>query len=294
MGILDPISFENISESANFILERTKHRPKIGIICGSGLGGLADLVQNADVFEYQDIPNFPVSTVPGHQGRLLLGHLRDIPVLVMQGRFHSYEGYELWKTAMPVRVMKLIGVTQLIATNAGGGLNKAFQVGDIMILKDHINLPGFSCQHPLRGPNDTNFGPRFFPCNDLYDPTYRKVARKLAWDLKLEGVVREGIYTMVGGPNYETIAELKLLRTLGVDSVGMSTIPETIVAHHCGIRVFACSLITNLCIVEYGTGLETNHEEVIEVGKRRAEDLKRFVEHMVVRMSETIDQGIDV
>jgi len=195
---------------------------------------------------------------------------------------------------MPVRVMKLIGVTELIATNAGGGLNKAFQVGDIMILKDHINLPGFSCQHPLRGPNDTKFGPRFFPTNDLYDPIYRKMARKLAVDLRLEGLVREGIYTMVGGPNYETIAELKLLRTLGVDSVGMSTIPETIVAHHCGIRVFACSLITNMCIVEYGTGLETNHEEVIEVGKRRAEDLKRFVAQMVTRMAETIDQGIDV
>jgi len=281
----DPISFENVNISAQYILDRTQHRPTIGIICGSGLGGLAELVKYPDIFSYADVPNFPVSTCPGHVGRLLVGKLGGISVIVMQGRFHSYEGYPLWKTALPVRVMKLVGIQFLIATNAGGGLNKTFKVGDIMILKDHINLPGFSCQHPLRGPNDDRFGTRFFPVNDIYAKELRDLAKQLASSLKLDEVVKEGIYTMVGGPNYETVAELKLLSLLGVDSVGMSTIPETLVAHHCGIKVFACSLITNLCVDDYETNLKPNHEEVVEVGKQRAEDLKEFVTLMVQKMA---------
>merc|ERR1711936_1427248 len=230
----DPISYEAISECSDYISTRTKHRPKIGIICGSGLdpyiGGLADLAKDADIFPYSEIPGFPQSTVAGHVGRLLLGELDGVAVVIMQGRFHSYEGYELWKTAMPVRVMKLLGVEQLLVTNAGGG------------------------------PNDERFGPRFFPCNDIYNTAYRKIARRVARELNLEGIVRQGVYAMVGGPNYETVAELKMLRELGVDSVGMSTIPETIAAHHCGMKVFACSLITNMCVVEYNTGIDTNHE----------------------------------
>jgi len=281
----DPISFENVNISAKYILDRTKFRPTVGIICGSGLGTLADLVENADSFNYSEIPNFPVSTCPGHVGRLLVGELGGISVLLMQGRFHSYEGYPLWKTALPVRVMKLVGIKFLIATNAGGGLNKTFKVGDIMILKDHINLPGFSCQHPLRGPNDDRFGDRFFPVNDLYSKDLRDLGKKLAVSLNLTDVVKEGIYTMVGGPNYETVAELKLLSLLGVDSVGMSTIPETLVAHHCGIKVFACSLITNMCVDDYESKDMPDHEEVVEVGRQRAEDLKHFVTLMVQKMA---------
>lgn len=281
----DPICYEEISRCSEYILARTKHRPRIGIICGSGLdpviGGLADVVKNPDIFPYSEIPGFPQSTVAGHVGRLVLGLLHGIPVIFMQGRFHSYEGYPLWKTAMPVRVMKLLGVESLLVTNAGGGLNAAFNVGDIMVLKDHINLPGFSCQHPLRGPNDERFGPRFFPTNDIYRKEFRDVARRVARQLNLDGIVRQGVYAMVGGPNYETVAELKMLREMGVDSVGMSTIPEVIVAHHCGMKVFACSLITNMCVVEYGTDIETNHEEVIEWGRKRAEDMKVFISRMV-------------
>jgi len=283
----DPISHDIVSQASDYILSRTRHRPSIGIICGSGLGGLADLAQNADVFPYSEIPGFPQSTVSGHVGRLLLGELHGVTVVIMQGRFHSYEGYPLWKTAMPVRVMKLLGVEILMVTNAGGGLNAAFNVGDIMVLKDHINLPGFSCQHPLRGPNDEKFGPRFFPTNDLYKKEFRDLARKVARQLNLDGIVRQGVYAMVGGPNYETVAELKLLRELGVDSVGMSTIPETIVAHHCGMKVFACSLITNMCVVEYGTGIDTNHQEVIEWGRKRANDMKDFIAKMVVAVTES-------
>jgi len=284
-ALVDPICYEKIKICSDYILNKTKHRPKIAIICGSGLdpmiGGLAELIKNPDSFPYEEIPGFPRSTVEGHVGRLLLGLLNNIPVLIMQGRFHSYEGYPLWKTAMPVRVMKLIGIEQLIVTNAGGGLNNMFTVGDIMMIKDHINLPGFSCQHPLRGPNDNRFGPRFFPTNDLYNKAYRDMGKQVARSLNLDGIVREGVYVMVGGPNYETVAELKMLRELGVDSVGMSTIPETIVAHHCGMKVFACSLITNMCVVEYNTGIDTNHEEVIAWGKKRANDMKDFIAKMV-------------
>lgn len=280
-ALYDPISYEKIKVCSDYVLSHSAHRPKIAIICGSGLGGLAELITNPDSFPYEEIPGFPRSTVEGHVGRLLLGLLNGVPILIMQGRFHSYEGYPLWKTAMPVRVMKLIGVETLIATNAGGGLNNMFTVGDIMMIKDHINLPGFSCQHPLRGPNDQRFGPRFFPTNDLYNKKFRDIGKQVARSLNLDGIVREGVYTMVGGPNYETVAELKMLRELGVDAVGMSTIPETIVAHHAGIKVFACSLITNMCVVEYNTGIDTNHEEVIEWGRKRANDMKDFIARMV-------------
>merc|ERR1719334_1954942 len=290
----DPLSHNAISQCSNYILGKTDYRPKIGIICGSGLGGLAEIVKNPDIFPYEEIPGFPRSTVAGHVGRLLIGELSGTCVLIMQGRFHSYEGYPLWKTAMPVRVMKLIGVEHLLVTNAGGGLNNMFTVGDIMVLKDHINLPGFACQHPLRGPNDDSFGPRFFPTNDLYNKRYRDMAREVARALDLTGIVREGVYTMVGGPNYETVAELKMLREMGVDSVGMSTVPETIVAHHCGMKVFACSLITNMCVVEYNTGIDTNHEEVIEWGKKRANDMKTFIAKMVeeIHKDETNNNSV--
>jgi len=294
IDLADPLSHNAISQCSNYILGKTDYRPKIGIICGSGLGGLAEIVKNPDIFPYEEIPGFPRSTVAGHVGRLLIGELSGTCVLIMQGRFHSYEGYPLWKTAMPVRVMKLIGVEHLLVTNAGGGLNNMFTVGDIMVLKDHINLPGFACQHPLRGPNDDSFGPRFFPTNDLYNKRYRDMAREVARALDLTGIVREGVYTMVGGPNYETVAELKMLREMGVDSVGMSTVPETIVAHHCGMKVFACSLITNMCVVEYNTGIDTNHEEVIEWGKKRANDMKTFIAKMVeeIHKDETNNNSV--
>jgi len=281
----DPISYEKIKICSDYILANSSHRPKVGIICGSGLdpliGGLADLATRPDIFPYEDIPGFPRSTVTGDVGRLLLGELNGIPVVIMQGRFQSYDGYELWMTALPVRVMRLIGVESILVTNAGGGLNNMFTVGDIMVLKDHVNLPGFACQHPLRGPSDEKFGPRFFPTNDLYNKEYRDIAKQVARSLNLDGIVREGVYAMVGGPNYETVAELKMLKALGVDSVGLSTLPETIVAHHCGMKVFACSLITNMCVVEYNTGVDTNHDEVIETGKKRANDMKDFIAKMV-------------
>jgi len=284
-GLSDPISYEKVKVCSDFILANTNQRPKIGIICGSGLDplieGLAELVTQPKIFSFENIPGFPRlrDAASTGMGRLVLGELGSVPVAILQGRFQVYEGYPMWMTALQVRVLKLIGVESLLVTNAAGGLNPMFTVGDIMVLKDHINLPGFACQHPLRGPNDERFGPRFFPTNDLYCKQYRDLARQVARSLNLSGIVRQGVYAMLGGPNYETVAELKMLRDLKVDTVGLSTLPETIVAHHCGIKVFACSLITNMCVVEYNQ--DTNHDEVIEWGRKRANDMQEFLAKMV-------------
>jgi len=286
----EPLTYEAIEQSAKYLAERTCHRPRIGIICGSGLGGLAELLKEKDVFPYEEIPNFPVSTVPGHAGRMVIGLLGDVPIMCMQGRFHIYEGYPLWKCAMPVRVMKLFGVTHLVCTNAAGGLNATYNVGDIMLIKDHINLPGFAGESPLRGRNDERFGPRFMPMNNLYDIALRKIAKAVAADLGIDGFIREGVYVMLGGPTYETVAELKLLQILGIDAVGMSTVPEAVVARHCGMSVLAFSLITNTCITEYDTQEETNHEEVIEVGNMRQNDLKQFVTSIVATITASMKQ----
>ena len=211
---------------------------------GSGLAGLADLLEETDIFPYSQIPNFPMSTVSGHKSRMIFGLLDNIPLMLMQGRFHAYEGYPLEKCAMPVRVMKLCRIEDLIVTNAAGGLNSKFKSGDLMVLKDHINMPGFTGMHPLRGPNDTRFGTRLFALNDCYDIRWRNLAKKVYEKLEnLEsgsaGKLHEGVYTMLGGPNFETVAELKMLKICGVDAVGMSTIPEVLVARHCGISVFS-------------------------------------------------------
>lgn len=202
-------------------------RPKIGIICGSGLNHLAEILTEADSFPYEDIPNFPVSTVSGHVGRMVFGYLNGIEVMCMQGRFHAYEGYSLQRCAMPVRVMKLCGCSHLIATNAAGGLNDNYSVGDIMLIKDHVNIMGFAGNSSLLGPNDTRFGPRFPPMNKAYDPELIKIAQKLSSEMGFDNVTRTGVYTCLGGPNYETVAELNMWRLLGVDAIGMSTVSLT-------------------------------------------------------------------
>lgn len=281
---IDYMAFERVSESAEYLLARTELRPKIAIICGSGLAGLAELLNDKNVFEYSDIPNFPISTVPGHISRMIIGKLEAVPVMLMQGRFHAYEGYPMQLCGMPVRVMKLFGIQNLIVTNAAGSLNPKFRVGDIMMLRDHINLPGFTGQHPLKGPNDNRFGGRFFALNNCYEKKLRLLARKVAKELGIENILHEGVYTMLGGPNFETVAELRMLKTCGVDAVGMSTIPEVLVARHCGVNVFAFSLITNECIFEEDAIEGANHEEVIAAGKKKAEDLKTFVSKMIVSM----------
>lgn len=219
-------SYDLLHGIAGYLLNSTTYRPKIGIICGSGLGSLAENIKNADIIPYKSIPHFPVTTVAGHSGRMVFGTLNNVPVMCMQGRFHYYEGYSLAKCCMPIRVMKLVGVTHLIVTNAAGGLNEKYEVGDIVFLKDHINLMGFVGHNPLRGPNDTRFGPRF-PCiSKPYDDQMRIHALDIIRELNIENKVHEGVYTCTSGPNYESIAEVKLLKCFGIDCVGMSTVHE--------------------------------------------------------------------
>ncbi|CAG9864955.1 unnamed protein product [Phyllotreta striolata] len=289
-------SYEALQETADYLKNIIPLVPKVGIICGSGLGAywhegtLADALDQKTEVPYEVIPNFPPSTVKGHAGALVFGYLSDVPVVCMKGRFHYYEGYPLWKCAMPVRVMKLLGVTHLLATNAAGGLNPNYKVGDIMLVKDHINLMGFAGNNPLQGPNDERFGPRFPPMSQAYDRKLMNQAKKIANDLGLGGNIHEGVYTCLGGPNFETVAELRALKVLGADTVGMSTVHEVITARHCDLTVLAFSLITNECIVDYETQEMANHEEVLDVGKMRQVILQKFVGKIVDYISTSENQ----
>ncbi|XP_045143802.1 purine nucleoside phosphorylase isoform X4 [Echinops telfairi] len=270
-------TYEDYQKTAEWLLSHTKHRPQVAVICGSGLGGLAEKVTQAQVFDYSEIPNFPRSTVPGHAGRLVFGFLNGRACVVMQGRFHLYEGYPLWKVTFPVRVFRLLEVDTLVVTNAAGGLNPKFEVGDIMLIRDHINMPGFSGQNPLIGPNEDRFGVRFPPMSDAYDRDLRKIAHKTWKQMGEKRELQEGTYVMLAGPNFETVAESCLLHKLGADAVGMSTVPEVIVARHCGLRVFGFSLITNKVVMNYESLEKANHEEVLAAGKQAAQKLEQFV-----------------
>ncbi|KAM4710352.1 purine nucleoside phosphorylase isoform 1-T1 [Discoglossus pictus] len=270
-------SYEDYKETADWLLSKTKHRPTVAIVCGSGLGGLGELLKDQVVFEYSDIPNFPKSTVPGHAGRLIFGNLSGKPCVCMQGRFHFYEGYPLWKVTFPIRVFCLIGVKTVVVTNAAGGLNQEFEVGNIMVIKDHINLVGFGGQNPLFGHNEDRFGPRFPPMSDAYDKELRKLALKTGEELGYSKIMREGVYCGIGGPNFETIAECKFLNQLGADAVGMSTVHEVVVARHCGLRILGMSLITNKAVMDYDSNLTANHEEVLKAGKDSAMYMEKLL-----------------
>ncbi|GIV80330.1 MAG: purine nucleoside phosphorylase [Litorilinea sp.] len=250
--------------AVDFIRQRSAHRPRLGLILGSGLSGLAEQVEEADILPYGEIPHFPQSTVAGHAGRLVLGKLAGMPVCVMQGRFHYYEGYSLQQVTLPVRVMARLGVETLIITNAAGGLNPAFAVGDLMLIEDHINFLGMAGHNPLRGPNLEAFGTRFPALNNAYSRSLRELAQAVAAERGL--TLRRGVYVAVAGPNFETPAEIRFLRQAGGDAVGMSTVPEVIVAHHAGMRVLAISTITNLAIAEPDSDHAPTHEEVMDAG----------------------------
>lgn len=254
--------YDQVMEAVSFIRMRASLAPAVALILGSGLGGLADEVRDAVSIRYAEIPHFARSTVPGHAGRLLVGTLAGVPVVVMQGRFHFYEGYSPRVLTLPVRVMGALGAQTLLVTNAAGGLNPAYRPGDVMLLSDHINLPGMAGANPLLGPNDTRLGERFPPLARAYDRGLRDLARAVAADVP--GLtLHEGVYVMVSGPSFETGAELRLLRALGADAVGMSTAPEVVVARHMGMRVLGFSLITNTA-----TGAEdeeVQHDAVLAV-----------------------------
>ncbi|XP_060932440.1 purine nucleoside phosphorylase 6 [Limanda limanda] len=268
-------------ETADWLRNHTDQHPKVAIICGSGLGGLADLLQNKKVFSYEEIPHFPTSTVPGHAGKLVFGSLQGRECVCMQGRFHFYEGYNIQTVAFPVRIFHLLGVETLIVTNACGGLNTSYSVGDIMLIKDHINMPGLAGQNPLVGSNHERFGVRF-PCmSDAYDRDLIALAKQTAAEQGCDSFLQEGVYCMVAGPSYETIAECRALRMMGADTVGMSTVPEVVVARHCGMRVLGLSLVTNMTVTDYDSHEKANHEEVLQTTRHRAKDLEKLVSNLI-------------
>ncbi|XP_058846708.1 purine nucleoside phosphorylase-like [Acipenser ruthenus] len=294
MHTKEQICHEEYQQTADWLLSHTKHRPKVAIICGSGLGLLADTLKCQESFDYSDIPSFPQSTVQGHAGRLVFGELKGKTCVCMQGRFHTYEGYPLCKVTFPVRVFKLLGVETLIVTNAAGSLSDSYKTGDIMIIKDHINLLGFAGQHPLNGPNDEQFGPRFPPMSSAYDKDLRKLALDICEKLDCSCFMQEGVYCMVGGPNFETVAEARYLHKMGADAVGMSTVPEVLVAKHCGLKVFGLSLITNKVVKEYNDKEMVNHEGVLGVSETRAGTLQALVTELVGQLdisNNTADEG---
>ena len=261
----DFFSYDEIKQTAEYIRTNTKHHPSVGLILGSGLSPLAAEIENADYIPYQQIPNFPVSGVEGHAGRLVIGELAGRTVLVMQGRTHFYEGYSMQHITLPVRAMHLLGIQTLIVTNAAGGINQNFRAGDLMLIVDHINMVGYGGSNPLRGPNLPEFGPRFPSMTRPYDPELAALTRQVANQLKL--TLQEGVYVCLAGPTFETPAEIRFLKAMGADAVGMSTVPEVIVAKHSGMRVLGVSTVTNIAVQETGTALETTHEEVLETGK---------------------------
>jgi len=273
--------YERAEHAARIIRSRTTETPRIAIILGSGLGAFADDFENAVSIPYEDITGFPRSTAEGHAGRLVVGKIDQVPLMAMQGRVHFYEGYSLEQVTFPIRVFKLLGIKTLILTNASGGVNVQFSQGALMIISDHLNLLG---DNPLRGPNDTRFGPRFPDMTAVYSPELQEIVIEEAKALNVE--VRRGIYAALAGPSYETPAEIHLMRTLGADAVGMSTVPEAIVARHMDLEVLGISCITNMA-----AGLSDepiNHDDVMATGDRVRETFTQLLRKVVGRINVRI------
>lgn len=254
------IGFDQAEEAAAFVRTKSPLRPTVGVVLGSGLGAFAASLERPTRIPYGQIPHFPTATAPGHRGELVLGHVGAVPVAVMAGRVHHYEGYGLEQVVFPVRVLGRLGVTVLILTNAAGSVNVNYKPGELMTITDHVNLLG----NPLIGPNDERLGSRFFDMSEAYDPKLREMAEKACW--KTGVPVRKGVYLALTGPSYETPAEIRMARTLGADAVGMSTVPEVIAARHMGIRVLGLSCITNMAAGV--TKQKLDHREVLEVGEK--------------------------
>lgn len=270
--------------ATDYIRERSSYRPQIGMILGSGLNPLADAVQDADRIPYTDIPNFPRPTVEGHAGQLVLGRLQGLEVAIMQGRVHFYEGYPIQQVVFPVRVLQVLGIKTLIVTNAAGGLSPQFQAGELMLIGDHLNLVGMTGNNPLFGPNDESFGPRFPDMSQAYDPELRRMAREVARENEIP--LHEGVYASLGGPSFETPAEIRFLRTIGADAVGMSTAPEVVVARHGGTRVLGISGISNVLVAEVSAGHETTHEEVLAAGQQIVPRLTKVICGVLDRLAK--------
>ncbi|HIV98863.1 MAG TPA: purine-nucleoside phosphorylase [Candidatus Ornithospirochaeta avicola] len=268
---------EKIKESAQYIKSQIgSFKPEIAIVLGSGLGELADEIENPVVLEYKKIPRFPVSTVPGHKGRLVFGKLGGKDIVAMQGRFHTYEGYMMREVVYPIRTFKVLGIENLLLTNAAGCVNASWNAGDLMLITDHIKL---ASDNPCRGENMDELGPRFFDMSTAYDKSLCALARDVAREKGI--TLREGVYMLFTGPSFETPAEVRLARILGADAVGMSTVPEAIAASHMGMRTLAFSCLTNMA-----SGIldrKLNHEEVLETGERVKDSFQALVKEVVRR-----------
>lgn len=276
--------YDQASEAARLITDRIPLRPAIAVVLGSGLGGFAAQLENATAIPFSEIPNFPQSTAPGHSGRLVAGMLGGIPVAVMQGRVHAYEGYSSAQVTFPVRVLGRLGIRKLILTNAAGGIRTSYTQGQLVLISDHINLSG---SNPAVGPNDERLGLRFFDMGDAYSRRLRRLAQEVAAKDGL--VLEEGVYVSVLGPSYETPAEIRAFRTLGADLVGMSTAQETIAARHMGIEVLGLSCVTNMA-----AGIQAEpltQEEVLETGKRVEERLARLLGRIIPAIVNSESDG---
>jgi purine-nucleoside phosphorylase len=269
--------YERAEHAARFIRSRASDEIRVALVLGSGLGAFADELEGAEAIPYSEIPGFARPTVEGHAGRLVLGRVGGVYVAAMQGRFHFYEGYALEEVTFPVRVFALAGASSLVLTNAAGGLNNSFEQGALVLISDHLNLMG---TNPLLGPNDARFGPRFPDMTEVYDRGYQEAAVAEAHALGIE--LRRGIYAALSGPSYETPAEIRMLRLLGADAVGMSTVPEAIVARQMGLRVLGISCITHMAAGMLDEPI--NHEEVIETGARVRETFAELLRRVIPKL----------
>jgi purine-nucleoside phosphorylase len=269
--------YERAGHAARFIRSRIEEDVRVALVLGSGLGAFADELEDAQTLAYSEIPGFAVSTVEGHAGRLVVGKVGGVAVAAMQGRFHFYEGYTLEEVTFPIRTLGLLGIKSLVLTNAAGGLNNSYTQGSLIVISDHLNLMG---TNPLLGKNDPRFGPRFPDMTEVYDKEYQDAAICEAHELGLE--LRRGIYAALTGPSYETPAEIRMMRLLGADAVGMSTVPEAIVARHMGLRVLGLSCITNMAAGVLDKPI--NHEEVIETGERVRETFAELLRRVIPKL----------
>jgi purine-nucleoside phosphorylase len=276
----DSFSLDEINRTAEVVRKRIRNAPRVGLILGSGLGPLADAIESADVIDVAGIPSWPVSTVAGHKGRLIAGQLEGQAVIALQGRVHYYEGYSMAQVTLPARVMQRLGIEILIVTNAAGAINPDFMPGDLMLITDHLSLLTMMGLNPLRGPNLDELGPRFPDMSQAYDRDLIRIARQAAASEQLK--LREGVYCALAGPSYETPADLRFLRVIGADAVGMSTVPEVIVARHSGVRVLGFSGISNKANLDGNT--VTSHEEVLAAGQVLVPKLTTIIKGVLRRL----------
>nr|WP_315130243.1 purine-nucleoside phosphorylase [uncultured Flavobacterium sp.] len=267
--------WDQVQETVSYIKNKTNFIPEYGVILGSGLGSFTEDLQIAFTLPYDAIPNFPVSTVQGHKGALVFGTIGDKQVVAMQGRFHFYEGYSMKEVTFPVRVLKYLGITKLIVSNASGGVNPKYKVGSIVLIKDHINM---APEHPLRGKNDERFGPRFVNMSEPYSKNMIAKAKSIALDLNIE--VHDGIYLGLQGPTFETLAEYRMVKILGADCVGMSTVPEVIVARHMALETFGISVITDMGDEESITTI--SHDEVLDAANKAEPKVRRLIRELIL------------